>query len=247
MPNICNNRMTLTGPMEELERFRELFKGFDYQFTYQAIIPQPVGLDVPESSDKPYAVALYLHEMASNGSKTLDTELMRKWDKVSAFGLFTADGNLAADAMKKVSDQYEQYRDNINRYKSTGVACDKCPTSGEWIRSREQLCKLGEQLVFNKATTGSESWYDWNCENWGVKWDAGDCDEVEICGNEISLYFTSPWGPPNKVFMAIIEQFPKLSLTVEVDCEGTGRWTITSENGVLVESDVTTDWDDEEE
>lgn len=233
MPNYCFNHLTLTGPKEELERFREMFEEYDYEFTYQAIIPAPDGLDIPESSEKPYAIALYLYQTAAGNINNLDPELIRKWDPQDPLGLFALEGGWAEDAIDKISAEYQNRYEHIKRYKISGVPCDKCPSSSSMIKTREQLYKFGEQLIRNKAETGSDTWYSWNCDHWGVKWDAGDHNEVEILGKYITLEFTSPWGPPDKVLQAIAERFPMLTLSDEVDCEGAGRWTIEGENGKI--------------
>ena len=46
---------------------------------------------------------------------------------------------------------------------------------------------------------------DWRSENWGVKWDFGCGDgnqfSIEDSGTtEISIYFTTPWAPPLKLY-----------------------------------------------
>jgi len=237
MADIYCNDLTLTGPKEELERFCELFKNFDNQFTYQAIIPAPDGLDIPESSAKPYAIALYLYQTAAGNINNLDIELIRKWDPENSFGLLSQDGNWAENAMYKVLEGYNKYREQINEYKVSGVLCDKCPKANNFLHTREELYRFGEQLIRNRAETGRETWYDWNCANWGVKWDAGDCNQVEICGDYISLLFTSVGDAPKKVLQAITERFPLLKLTDEIDCAGICQWTITGENGQLFVSD----------
>lgn len=248
MANYCSNKMTLTGPQEELERFRELFKDFDYQFTYQAIIPQPAGLDIPSGSANKTAIALYLYQTAANDDiRNLDIELIRKWDKDNSYGLLDQNGDWAKDAMEKVVAEYGKHRKKIAQYDISGIPCATPPKADDWPSSREQLYKYGEQLIRNVAETGYETWYEWNCANWGVKWDAGDSNEVEICGECIFLPFSSPWGPPDKVFKAITEQFPELTLTVEIDCEGTGCWTITGKAGELSASEVRAYWEDEED
>lgn len=59
---------------------------------------------------------------------------------------------------------------------------------------------------------GIESWYEWRCNNWGVKWDIGDLsvsclrDAVDnpVDGSEehfcITFGYETPWGPPKEFF-----------------------------------------------
>ena len=46
------------------------------------------------------------------------------------------------------------------------------------------------------------NWYDWNCENWGTKWNAYECEIIEDCIGEyndmLEIKFTTAWGVPDK-------------------------------------------------
>jgi hypothetical protein len=83
-----------------------------------------------------------------------------------------------------------------------------------------------QPLTFAAAVPMPESekdnWYDWNCANWGTKWDA--CD-VKIDTDEdqgwvmddpehvtISYAFDSAWSPPENWFVKLAEQWPDLNL-----------------------------------
>ena len=50
--------------------------------------------------------------------------------------------------------------------------------------------------VFNNKSDGENNWYDWNCENWGTKWNACD-DEVERLSDEdVIISFHTAWCYP---------------------------------------------------
>jgi hypothetical protein len=57
----------------------------------------------------------------------------------------------------------------------------------------------------------SDNWYDWSCDNWGVKWDARDVDLIEDIG-ELQYTFDTPWGPPEPVCVVLREKFPDLAI-----------------------------------
>ena len=57
----------------------------------------------------------------------------------------------------------------------------------------------------------SDNWYDWSCNNWGVKWDARDVDLSEGFG-ELQYMFDTPWGPPEPVCEVLREKFPDLNI-----------------------------------
>ena len=82
-----------------------------------------------------------------------------------------------------------------------------------------------------------QSWYNWNIDNWGTKWDAYDV-YVDLEGCHAS--FTTAWSPPTPVFEAIIKQFPELSFTFRYE-EGEG-WggELHAKDGVIT---YETRWD----
>ncbi len=45
---------------------------------------------------------------------------------------------------------------------------------------------------------GTNNWYDWSIENWGVKWNA--CDSYF---DEENIYFSTPWGFAEPYFNAL--------------------------------------------
>jgi uncharacterized protein YcgL (UPF0745 family) len=48
-----------------------------------------------------------------------------------------------------------------------------------------------------------EDWYQWQCNNWGTKWDFGK-DEYEdpavVEDNKINVSFNTAWSPPNGLY-----------------------------------------------
>jgi len=56
-------------------------------------------------------------------------------------------------------------------------------------------------------------WYDWNVRNWGVKWDASSV-YFEDWDGELAYDFDTPWGYPEPVIQAMVEQYPTLEFTV---------------------------------
>ena len=58
---------------------------------------------------------------------------------------------------------------------------------------------------------GYDNWYDWSCENWGVKWDARDVELREDFGG-LEYTFDTPWGPPEPICETLREKFPDLAI-----------------------------------
>ena len=59
---------------------------------------------------------------------------------------------------------------------------------------------------------GADNWYEWNCANWGIKWDCS-CEDGEY-QTDGKTYFTaefdSAWCPPIKWLEKVQEKYPKL-------------------------------------
>lgn len=69
--------------------------------------------------------------------------------------------------------------------------------------------------AFCEKHKSDSSGYEWECNNWGVKW--GDC-HTEILGmkdNYLSLYFETPWSAPHKFWKKVSKDYPTLSIKME--------------------------------
>ena len=52
-----------------------------------------------------------------------------------------------------------------------------------------------------------DNWYDWNCTNWGTKWDVNEAfigDDAEE--DSITVSFDTAWGPPVEAFRSWAER-----------------------------------------
>ena len=100
-----------------------------------------------------------------------------------------------------------------------GVRCEK------WIEiDGKSIPVTKETLKELKQKYGADNWYDWNCKNWGTKWDA--C-EPNICHNDIDYFavsFETAWNPPINWIDNIMQDFPDLCFTLEYEepCMGYG-------------------------
>ena len=107
----------------------------------------------------------------------------------------------------------------------------KMVTDGEWtqeqydqrVAENNELLKKQEE---NTAKFGAKDWYEWQVENWGVKW--GDCEtsfyeEPYPTGYEdiwcVSGYFQTPWGTASAGFRKISAKFPNCAFMFDSDEE----------------------------
>jgi hypothetical protein len=51
------------------------------------------------------------------------------------------------------------------------------------------------QMLRPRPADQEETWYGWNVENWGTKWDISYCDFDRVDDNTIRLNFDTAWGP----------------------------------------------------
>lgn len=75
-----------------------------------------------------------------------------------------------------------------------------------------------------KQTTGYFSWYEWSCDNWGVKWDICEsrCD-YEPSENRIT--FDVPWAFPKAAIEALSAKYPDVSFSGEFAEEQAGYFS----------------------
>lgn len=104
---------------------------------------------------------------------------------------------------------------------------------------------------------GFADWYNWQYENWGVKW--GDChtqlDDEQHDEPKLVYRFDTPWGTAEKGFLQISKMFPTLRFQFRYDEEaGFFAGSHVMRNGEILyegmfapcEYEEEVDWDDEE-
>jgi hypothetical protein len=101
--------------------------------------------------------------------------------------------------------------------------------------------ETAKQIIQNlkaKEETGYTNWYDWNMENWGVKWDAKECKTKELSDfNTIVICFDSPWSTPEHFVRELSKKYPTavfemVSGSIENDC----HYEFTFEDGKYEET-----------
>lgn len=99
--------------------------------------------------------------------------------------------------------------------------------------------------LYHAIHDGSEDktwgWYNWNCSNWGVKWDASDVHMTEYADDHIAYSFSTAWGTPTEAMVTLSEQYPNVTLDLEWEEEQGYGGTLRFEKGectVLDEYDI---------
>ena len=72
---------------------------------------------------------------------------------------------------------------------------------------------------------GADNWYDWQCANWGVKWDAHESAFYKN-GDYWIVTFQTPWGPPIEFMKTLSKKFSKMSFELQFADEGEGQYPL---------------------
>jgi hypothetical protein len=90
--------------------------------------------------------------------------------------------------------------------------------------------EIGEQYKRNLDQFGVKSWYDWNCRNWGTKWDADFHGFEQPNARTLKYWFDTAWSPPEPWVETAHEQFPILTFKLDYTLEGeSGKFTFMLE------------------
>ncbi len=68
------------------------------------------------------------------------------------------------------------------------------------------LYKEGQVLVENFRNYGYTTWYEWCCDKWGCKWNAGDITIGDVDKeNKLKVRFHTPWSHPTGWLKALCD------------------------------------------
>lgn len=85
-----------------------------------------------------------------------------------------------------------------------------------------EALRLGKIALENKKKYGYPTWYEWNLNNWGTKWDVCDPIEPMVIGDTIILEFQTAWSTPFYIFQKLSADYPELVIDVEYADEDLG-------------------------
>lgn len=83
-------------------------------------------------------------------------------------------------------------------------------------------------------------WYGWCVNHWGTKWDAYDVGPltIDVGRSKLQVQFVTAWSTPTHALVAMSEQFPELTFTVDSEEEWGAGETHVYNNGASVPSRV---------
>jgi hypothetical protein len=77
------------------------------------------------------------------------------------------------------------------------------------------------------AKYGAENGYDWDCRNWGTKWNAYDVEPVEAVEGGLKFTFNTAWCPPGAWLVATAQLYPSLKFMDYWKDEGGGAGVVS--------------------
>ena len=114
---------------------------------------------------------------------------------------------------------------------STGGAID-CETGERlsiWRDTPKGPSKIpADEMAAIVKEHGTASWYDWACDNWGVKWDNkmsfSDADLIHISRGtrSISINWDAAWSYPEPIYQMIADEH-KVHVSVRLSGEWEGQ------------------------
>ncbi len=192
MPNWCWNTLKV-----DLKKYSDLIltenENGKKEVDFNIVIPMPKSLEIEESSQNDPDIYIYISEKLT---KSLDDV---KKDPRSGLihNMFNEDW--ISEIHRRIT-QSEEYS-----------------VEEKLIQSYER----GKLLVENYEKYGATTWYNWCCNNWGVKWNASDTEIID----DDTISFTTPWGPPDGWLDALTQKDVPFTLDWEEEGGDSGSYT----------------------
>ena len=100
----------------------------------------------------------------------------------------------------------------------------------EWTELNEDTQLIDFNLIAPQPKFDSpepesfDGWYEWNCANWGTKWNAYECEILEDHTDILEIKFTTAWCPPE----AWVKRLAKKLFEYDPDANICGFYRIES-------------------
>ena len=210
MPNYVMNKITFHNLSEQeiIERFTSADENGERYFDFNRIIPMPETLDICSGGAQGVAKKTYYGKFDPSFTSMIHPE--------DFFGTnpFTPYANIFK-CLSSVT------KDIVHNAYSEGRSFSK--NEAEYI-----LFELGSIYVSNAEKYGYETWYDWCINNWGTKWNAGDCS---ISDN--TVIFETAWSAPDNIYRKLSESGCDFSAEYADENIGFNTGIYESDDGTL--------------
>jgi len=136
---------------------------------------------------------------------------------------------------------YELYKEYLGRVSLLMSPEDRKALKTEYLEKvadDPEVFELGKQYYENLKEYKATTWYDWSINNWGTKWNAYDC--VEVDADSKFLQFNTAWSSVPNILSLLSEEFPEVRMEYKWADEDIGHnvGTAIFYDGELQEYDV---------
>lgn len=206
MPNWCSNELTVQGKSAEVDAFLKEVKGEPST--------DPNDKETPALS---FGKIIPMPESLNVTSGSVGDDGYEAWHGSDDNVDFILSRSYLKEANVRTREELQQYL----------------------LKKDPEYKRLGDIYAENLRQYGHTTWYDWCIQHWGTKWDA--CHSRVIRDNKaarrsVAIKFSTAWGPPSPVIVAMIRKFPKLSFKLKYKEEGCNlRGIIAGKNGEITE------------
>lgn len=185
------NALTLEGADAQIEQLLTFIQDDSEgigSIDFEKIIPMPKELDIETSLSEDDAIYMYLAAV----NPRMPNMGAAKWPQ---------------ETYLKVAEQ-------IGGCRGQDYAVQSQAEIKEILKFEKQgsLLKLGKRLVENYQKYGCGDFDEWRVKNWGVRWNAWDCDYDDDLHK---LTFSTDHAAAVSIVQKLSEQFPDVKLTLK--------------------------------
>jgi hypothetical protein len=218
MTNYCQNRLTVSGPAQEIDAFAQNCLAMQYErlaLDFEKIHPKPPIL---KGAHRGPAAKLGGDFSQAISTAVLGMEALRRAPLPQQLGF---------DGTWSILDHARAKALGIKTY-------DDLET---WVRKNNpEALELGRKCLAAHAETGYCFEEDWEFDKWGCDDERVDCDWSHLGETRYEATFSSPHAAPEGIFREIARRHPELTIRVAAIEEGNDyAYVLTSRNGVVEE------------
>lgn len=204
-----------------MEAFLEKVKGREGEFSFQAYIPMPETLLIPD----PCANELIYAAVQRYGFRLNQyPEDIQKAVK-HCFWPFKREQNVTSRDVYKAYElalKCRMYLPDEPKSSNPSDSRKNVLKDDYFIKTRADFDAVGEYALQNIRKYGFTSWYDWRLANWGCKWEPWDV-KIEHCSDKkLRIEFTTANSTPTHGLMTLSKLFPTVQLDVQYADEDIG-------------------------
>lgn len=234
MPNYCDNRLEVSGDIQELKKFLEM-----------GIKEEPLRYSKTDEKELVWRMSNYLptpEPLTRTIAPARDAEWVNEWEVTNAKNRIEEQPILIAklelELQIATGEDVNDLLDQLKEARKPIEVPELIPCANGTEKDRKALIKK----------YGTDNWYDWNRINWGTKWDCSSAEQGYQTDEETYFVvdFDSAWSPPINWLNAMIKKFPKLNFKL-IYME-TGAWfagVAYNNEGELVDEEGEPEYRDE--